>query len=124
MNESFTPSLTIQNLKKVISIAARLGNVAGKSLIDGRIDLKDIILLPNIAMIFVDLIHIEWSQIIPEAKDLTFQEQNELIEHFKKEFEIPQRIIEVTIEETIAVIMQLKTVIMNLITVFQKNKVS
>lgn len=115
-----TNSLTINNLKKVISIAANLGNIAGKSLVDGKIDLKDIILLPNIALIFVDLIKIEWQQIIPEIRDLTIDEQTELIAHFKKEFEIPQRIIEVTIEETIEIALQLRNVIFNLITIFQK----
>jgi len=110
----------INNLKKVISIAASIGNIAGRSLVDGRIDLRDLVLLPNLAVVLVDLIHVEWSQVIPEARDLSADEQTQLIEHFKKEFVLPQRIIEVTIEETLAIIVQLKTVIVNLITVFQK----
>lgn len=112
--------MEINTAKNIISIAARLGNIAGKSLDDGKISLADIVLLPSLAMVFVDLIKIEWKKFLPELKTLTDVQQADLISHFKTEFNIPQKSIEVSIESVLSVVVQLSHTIMSLIHLYKK----
>jgi hypothetical protein len=91
--------MPIKNLLLVVSVIAGLGNIAGIAYADNKLDATD---LPGAllggAVLVPKLIEIEWNALVPEAKDLTAEEQAQLIAHFKAEFDIPQDDLEVTID--------------------------
>lgn len=107
--------MSLDNLKRVVTIGAKMGNIAGKALVDGKISAGDIVLLPDIAGVFVDLIRVSWKDVPEQVRALPMAEYNSLIEHFKIEFNIPQRIVEVAIEEVLGTVVHLAGVIHSLV---------
>lgn len=92
----------IANLLIITSVMAGIGNIAGRAYEDGKISASDLPgALVDGAKIVPKLMEAEWNQLIPEAKDLDESEQLQLLEHYKKEFDIPQDNIELTIEDVI-----------------------
>lgn len=94
--------MPIKNMLLAISVLAGLGNIAGIAYADNKLVATD---LPGAllggAVLVPKLIEIEWNALVPEGKDLTAEEQAELIAHFRAEFNIPQDDLEVTIEEVL-----------------------
>lgn len=94
--------MPIKNLLLAISVCAGLGNIAGIAYADNKLDATD---LPGAllggAVLVPKLIEIDWSALVPEGKDLTADEQAELIAHFRAEFNIPQEELELTIEDVL-----------------------
>jgi hypothetical protein len=95
-------TMPIKNLLLAVSVIAGLGNIAGIAYADNKIDASDLpAALYGGALLVPKLIEIDWSALVPEAKDLSIEEQAQLIAHFKAEFNIPQEDLEVTIEEVL-----------------------
>ena len=110
----------VENLKKIIKVAALLGNIGGKVFEDGKITISDINVLPDFISIFSTLVEIKWNDISVEAKDFTPDEAQELIATFNLYFDLPQENVERTIEAVLLIVGQLVSTIINLIQVFKR----
>lgn len=110
----------IENLKKIISVGAKIGNIGGMTFQDGQINKDDLLVLPSFFELFPTLIAVQWTQIVPEAKDISESESAELIDWFKYEFNIPQDNVEVTIEQALSLINTVAQFIVNIIKAFKK----
>lgn len=115
--ESF---MEIASLKKIVTVAATLGNISGEALVDNKIDRKDLALLPSIVPMFTALLAIDFMAIIPEAKDLSQAEAEELVAHFKEAFNIPQDSVEVKIETVLGICVKVSGMVIELIAMFKK----
>jgi len=92
----------ITNLLAMVSVIASIGNIGGKAYEDGKLDASDLPgALVDGALIVPSLIQIQWNELIPEGKDLTAEEQSQLIAAYKQRFDIPQDNLEVTIEDVL-----------------------
>lgn len=112
--------MEFENIKKAIVIAAKLGNVAGKVFEDGKVSVADLSILPEFVMLFPAFIAVDWTKMIPEAKELKAEQSAELVALFNSEFDIPQEAQEHTIESVLAIVSQLVSVIASLIAIFKK----
>lgn len=98
--------MPLETVKKVVSIVAKLGGIAGKTLEDGKVSFGDLAQLPDMTRVFVDLISVEWSQVVSNCHQLTKPDCEALVEHFKKEFKLPQAGLEVKIENILTLVVQ------------------
>lgn len=114
---------SIDNLKKVISIGAKIGNVGGKVYADGKIGLSDLAHVPEFISALRKISEVDWRQVVPEAKDLQAEEVEELIFSFREEFNIPQTGSEIKIEEVLSIISQLVACVISLVGVFTNKTV-
>jgi hypothetical protein len=114
------PFMDIASLKGLVSVGAALGSVAGATMEDGKVDVKDLALLPRLIPVFPDLLAIDFSQVVPEAKDLSEAEAAELVALYKAEFDIPQDDVEVKIETVLSLCVRLAGIVAELIAAFKK----
>jgi hypothetical protein len=112
--------MEIASLKALVSVGAALGSVAGATMEDGKVDVKDLALLPRLIPVFPALLAIDFAQVVPEAKDLSEAEALELVEHFKAEFNIPQEAIEYKIEAVLGICVRLAGIVGELVALFKK----
>lgn len=117
-----TGKFGIANLMIVTTVLASLGNIAGKSMEDGKVDGKDLALLPEAVMIFPLAVQAEWTELVPEATDLDEAEQAQLLAHFKEKFNIPQDDLETKIEDVLGILKDGASLVMRLISVWQTKK--
>jgi hypothetical protein len=118
--ENFMEVMSFENLKKAVSVAAKVGNIAGKTFEDGKLSMADLALLPEFITLFPAFIAVEWTKVVPTAKELTTEQIAELMALFSSEFDIPQDKLEQTIEAVLGIVSQLVGVIANLIAIFKK----
>jgi hypothetical protein len=109
----------IENLKAIVAFAAKNETLIGK-LVDGGITKDDLILVPEFMIALPDLIQIHWSELLPEAKDLTIEECQELIATHNAAFSLPDKKVEATIEETLVLVAQVSSIVFKLIALFKK----
>jgi hypothetical protein len=91
----------IDNIKKIVSAVAEFGNITGKVLEDGKVNLADIsalTTLPGAVMNFYSAVT-NFTELKEEFADLSKEEITELEEYFKTQFDIPQDGVEETIEK-------------------------
>lgn len=112
--------MNIENLANIISVAAKLGTIAGASFDDGKISVMDVVRLPDLAMLFVQLIKTDWTQIIPEAKDMDEEERRFLINQFKREFDLPNDKLELRIEVILETLNQFSGIVGKFINLVKK----
>lgn len=112
--------MDIVSLKGLVSVGAAIGSVAGATMEDGKVDVKDLALLPKLIPVFPALLAIDFKQVVPEAKDLSEAEALDLVEHFKAEFAIPQADVEIKIEAVLALCVRLAGIIAELVALFKK----
>ena len=112
--------MDIASLKSLVSVGAALGSVAGATMEDGKVDVKDLALLPRLIPVFPALLAIDFAQAIPEAKDLSESEALELVALYKAEFDIPQDDLEVKIETVLSLCVRLAGIIGELVALFKK----
>lgn len=112
--------MNVDNIKKVITIAAKIGNVAGKSFEDGKVNLADLQYMPEFFSIFPAFIAVDWKMAIPEAKEISADEANELIAVFCSEFSIPQAKVEVTLEAVLTTVSKVAALVVDLMVIFKK----
>ena len=116
--------MEIANLKAIVSVGAVLGNIAGESLADGKVDVKDLALIGKLLPVFPALLAVDFKAVVPEAKDLTEAEALELVEHFKAEFNIPQEAVEYKIEAVLGLCVRLAGIVGELVNLFKKPAVA
>jgi hypothetical protein len=114
----------VESLKKIIVLGSKLGNIAGKSMEDNKVNLADLVLLPGLVMVFPTMLEIDWSQAVPEAVDLSSEEAAELVACFCECFDIPQDDVEAKIENALKVVAKLVDCIQSLIKLFVKPAVA
>ncbi len=112
--------MEIASLKSLVSVGAALGSVAGATMEDGKVDVKDLALLPRLIPVFPALLAIDFAQVVPEAKDLSEAEALELVEHFKASFDIPQEAIEYKVETVLSLCVRLSGIVAELVALFKK----
>ncbi len=84
-----------------ISVLAKVGNIGGKVMENGKVGMEDIVVLPEVAMLFPVISAVKWSEVVAEAKVFTVEQADAAVAHFKAEFNIPQDAVEVKIETVI-----------------------
>lgn len=110
----------VEELKKIVTVASKIGNIAGKAFEDGKINASDLVLVTDLLQVFPLLLALNFGQVMPEAKDLQQSEVEELIAHFKAEFDLPQDSLEVTIETVLDIAITVEQAIVKLIKIFKK----
>ena len=110
----------IVNLKKLVTIGAKLGNLAGSAYEDGKLDQKDLALIPEAVMILPLFIDIKFAEVLPEGKDLDEGEISALLAHFNTEFDLPQDALEDNIEKVLSIANLMRSMVMQLISIFKK----
>jgi hypothetical protein len=112
--------MDISSLKSLVFVAASLGNIAGETMEDGKVDAKDLALIGKLIPVFPALLAIDFAAVIPEAKDLSESEALELVEFFKAQFNIPQDDLEVKIETVLSLCVRLAGIVGELVALFKK----
>jgi hypothetical protein len=103
MNDLIDPSTKkgTETIKKAILAVVGFGNMTGRALDDGRLDLKDLgvltLLPPAIIALWQAVTNV--TDLKAELADLDQAEIQELKDFFKKEFDIPEEDIEKRIEQ-------------------------
>ena len=110
----------MEQLKKVVSIAAVLGNCAGSSLADGRIDLADMAQIGQLVMIFPLFAGLDFAKVADEVKEFNMADAEALVAQFKAEFNIPQENTEVTIEKVLDIVVRVTALMLDLIAIFKR----
>lgn len=111
--------LGIDNLKKIVVFAAKNETLIGKLMADKKVNSDDLVLIPEFVMALPDLISIHWSEVVPEAKDLSLVEANELIATHNEVFVLENKTIETTIETVLALIEQVTAIVMKIVAIFK-----
>jgi hypothetical protein len=109
----------MENLKKVVSIAAVLANVSGAALVDGKIGLDDMAHIGQLVMVFPLFAGVDFAKVAEEVKDFDMSDAESLVAHFKESFNIPQDSLEVTIEKVMDIVVRVTALILDLIAVFK-----
>jgi hypothetical protein len=89
----------IVNLKKLIGPTAKLATAIGGILADGQVTLGDMRYVPEIFGALRGFAGLEFSAVLPEMKDLTDAEREELARLFKTNFDITAESTEAVIEQ-------------------------
>lgn len=111
--------LGIENLKKIVTVVAALGNIGGKSMVDGKIDARDLVLAAELIPVFPILLSVDFMMLVPEGADIAQVEAEELVAHFKAVFDIPQD-VEVKIEAVISLCVKFVGLVSEAIALFKK----
>ena len=110
----------MEQLKKIVSIAAVLSNVAGSSLADNKIDLSDMAYIGQLVMVFPLFAGADFTKVADEVKNFKVEDAEALVAQFKAEFNIPQEDTEVTIEKVLDIVVRVTALMLDLIAVFKK----
>ena len=110
----------MENVKKIVSIAAVLANVSGASLADGKIGLEDMAHVGQLVMVFPLFAAVDFVKVADEVKDFNMEDAEALVAQFKAEFNIPQESTEVTIEKVMDIVVRVTALILDLIAVFKR----
>jgi hypothetical protein len=100
----FLGGFFMQNVLGAISVLAKIGNAGGKVLENGKVGMEDIVVLPDVAMLFPVAAAVKWPEAVAEAKALTVEQADQCVAHFKEVFDIPQDNVEVKIEKIVEAI--------------------
>jgi len=95
----------VNNLLKVLDLGIELGNVAGKSLEDGKIGLTDMTLATSLFDEVMGLTSVNWSDLPKEAKELDHEDMAIVSQAFAAKFDIPQDELETKVEAAIVLAM-------------------
>jgi len=95
--------MDIENIKKVLSLVALLGNVAGQVMEDGKVSVDDAAQLVVLFAAMPKLADIEWSMLDDEALDISPIEIEQIKDLLVNEFDIPQDALEDQIEKYLEV---------------------
>ena len=114
----------IENVKLFLSSVAESGSVAGKVLADGKVGLSDVQYLPQLFFALKGLSSLNLKEVLPEAKDLSEEEKQELSALFKEKLELPasEASVEEVVEQGLEVLLQAVQAVLGLIEVVRKVK--
>lgn len=92
-------ALGVDNIIKLTSCLAVLATSAAAILDDKKVDLKDLVHLPQAVSGIVGIFDIELAEVLPEIDDLTGEEADQLAEAFKASFRLNDASKEAAIEQ-------------------------
>lgn len=92
----------IENVKHIIKALATLGCGVGDAYADGVINAADLKEAEHLIPMFSELTATKFSLLLPEAKDISPEEGQEIVMCFGQYFDIPQDNLENAIEYVLA----------------------
>lgn len=92
-------ALGVDNIIKLTSCLSVLATSAAAILDDKKVDLKDLVHLPQAVSGIVGIFDIELAEVLPEIDDLTGEEADQLAEAFKASFRLNDASKEAAIEQ-------------------------
>jgi hypothetical protein len=107
----------IETIKKAVEAGVIVLNTAGKVYEDERVDLSDLVFVPELIAPITTMITLDYAIISAEFSDLSKDEMNELVLYFNEKFDIPQENIEAWIEATLNSVMKIIDAIMSAVKV-------
>lgn len=113
--------MELDNLKNVVSAAGMIGSAIGEALENGKIGLEDISCLAKIFPALGKLSNVAWQEIYPAFASLNSDQQLELVETFKKDFELPSENLEIKIEGIMELVIKAVALIRVAQVLFEKN---
>ena len=90
-------------LRKVIDAIVALGDSYDNAMKDGKITWKDTFVLGKVLPEVIEVISVS-SDVVDEIKDLDETEKKELVEYFRKEFDLDNEKAEEYVEKAISMI--------------------
>jgi hypothetical protein len=100
-----TPTYGIDKLIKLTdAVCEVVGDVDG--ILQGGITLSDAARIPGLLTDLKDFYELDWSQVLPQAQDLSASEAVVLADHFKKKFDIASNDVEVIIEQGVELVVR------------------
>ena len=115
-------TLGITEVKELATAAAKLGTAAGRILEDGKVGLADMVHVPMILGGLKDLSGVEFASLLPELKDLSEGERDELAAHFGALFDLPNDGVEAIVEQGLAIVLMALEAILAFVKVGDKVK--
>lgn len=94
--------LGIDQLKKDLTVIARVSGTVDKALADGKVDMFEGIGIAKEAIGFFGVVR-NLKQAGDELQDLTGDEKTELVEHFKQEFDLKNDAAELMVETVVEI---------------------
>ena len=110
----------MEQLKKVVSIAAVLGSISGSVLEDGKINIADMAQVGQLVMVFPLFAGLDFAKVADEVKEFNMADAEALVAQFKAEFNIPQESTEVTIEKVLDIVVRVTALMLDLIAIFKR----
>lgn len=90
--------MQITNVKLIVSSVAQFSTIASKIAADGKVDLMDLAQVPALLGALTPLASLEFSQVLPEVKDLDANELSILSETFAQLLDLPDDKMEIKVE--------------------------
>jgi hypothetical protein len=112
----------MENLKNIVTIAAKLGSVAGCVLEDKKVNVADFAYVAQLAMMFPLFAAVDFTKVSEEIKELKVEDMPALVEHFNAQFDLPTSMdsLESQIERVLSIVSRVSALILDLIAVFKK----
>ena len=112
----------MENIKNIVTIAAKLGSVSGAVLEDGKVNVADFAYVAQLAMMFPLFAAVDFTKVSEEIKALTVEDMPALVDHFNAQFDLPVSMdaLEVQIERVLSIVARVPALILDLIAVFKK----
>lgn len=112
----------IENLKKLASGIAALGPVVEEMEASSGNLISKLMLLTKLTGPAVELVNINYKELILEAKDLDASEKEEVFAHFKQEFNLADDAIEAKVEAVLGFGLKLESLVEEGIGLFKSFK--
>jgi len=112
----------IDNVKLVLAAVAEAGTATGKIYEDGEVTLGDIRYVPALLKAVKELGAANYKEVLPEAKDISDEEKQELSVLFKEKFDLPSDSVEEVVEQGLDILLMAVQAILSLADIFKKVK--
>lgn len=115
----------VENIKKIFNVGITLGEAAEANVPawkDGKTDAADFGFVPRMLPAIGDLVSLQYTQVVPEVKDISSNEVQELYVFFKEHYDSPNKTVEEIVETGLGAVIQIVATIQNLITLVKAIK--
>lgn len=119
---SMESTMNIKELLKLVEAVCAVGNVIGEVFEDGKVDFRDAMLLDDAYLAAKLLFFIDYRQSLLELSDLNADERDLLKKYFKEELDIPQDMVEETLEKVMEIATNLYGSVRDVITLMTSMK--
>jgi hypothetical protein len=110
-------ALGISELKDLATAVAQTANSIDGIFADGKVDLRDLGNLPSVLAGLRGFAEVNFSEVLPQAVDLTIPEAHELSAHFKAVFNLREDNIEVVVEQGLDLVVRGVEAVMEIISI-------
>lgn len=110
------------NLKKLVGPSAKLATAIGGIMADGQVTLGDMRHVPSLFAALRGFAGLDFAAVLPEVKDLSDAERDELVAVFRNSFDISSDSTEHAIEEGFALVMMALQAVTTFVTLETKVK--